>query len=131
MPAVPCREMRYKNYPLSTLSYRVLPAESGDFCILTSRFRTVVDYSFCLLYHGDQSDAEKKKLEEGQIGDITYSFEKGEKKTDTFDHYNYYVQQGEDVYVVQNKGVSNGWFTSRSDESKKAFKKFIKTVKFE
>ena len=73
---------------------------------------------------------EKKKLEEGQIGDITYSFEKGEKKTDTFDHYNYYVQQGEDVYVVSNKGVSNGLFTSRSKESVKAFEGFIKAVSF-
>ena len=63
MPAVPCRGMRYKNSPLSTLSYRVLPAETSDYCILTSHFRTVVDYFFCLLYHGDQSDAEKKEME--------------------------------------------------------------------
>ena len=74
---------------------------------------------------------EKKELEEGQIGDITYSFEKSDKKTDVYDHYNYYIQQGEDVYAVQNKGVSGGLITTRSDESKKAFKKFIKAVKFE
>ena len=77
------------------------------------------------LISADKEYAEKK------IGNVTYTFEKGEKKTDTYDHYNYYVQQGEDVYVVQNKGVSNGWVVSRSEESKKAFKKFINAVQFE
>ena len=53
--------MRYKNYPLSTLSYRVSPAESSDFCILTSHIRTTIDYFLCLLYHVDRSDAEKTR----------------------------------------------------------------------
>ena len=74
---------------------------------------------------------EGKEYTEKEIAGVTYTFEKGDKKTDAYDHYNYYVQQGDDVYVVQNKGVSNGWIVSRSEESKKAFKKFINAVKFE
>lgn len=73
---------------------------------------------------------EDKKYDEKKLGEETYTFEKGEKKTDKYDHYNYYIQHGEDVYVVQNKGTSSGWFVSRSEESVKAFKTFINSVKF-
>lgn len=72
----------------------------------------------------------KKEYQEAEIGDVTYKFEKSEDKESIYDYYNYYVQQGEDVYVVSNKGVSNGLFTSRSKESVKAFEGFINAVSF-
>ncbi len=74
--------------------------------------------------------SEKKEYEEVKVGDITYTVEKSDSAADEFDHYKFYVQQGEDVYVIQNKGVSNGWLVSRSDESKAAFKTFLQSVTF-
>lgn len=92
------------------------------------------DYRFSIEEHKDtkleELLKEDKEYEEKEIGGTTYTFEKGDESTDVYDHYNYYAQIGEDVYVVQNKGVSNGWLVSRSEESKKAFKTFINSVKF-
>ena len=73
---------------------------------------------------------EDKEYTEAKIGDITYTFEKGDEGTDTYDHYNYYVQYGDDVYVIKNMGTGS-WFVSRSDESKAAFKGFIQAITFE
>ncbi len=93
-----------------------------------------IDYRFGIEEYKDAKLAdilkEDKEYEELKIGGVTYSVEKSDKETDTYDYYNYYVQQGDNVYVIQNKGISNGWFVSRSEESKKAFETFINSVKF-
>ena len=73
---------------------------------------------------------EDKEYEDVKIGDVTYKVEKGDENADVYDHYNFYIQHGKNVYVIQNKGVSNGWYVTRSDESKVAFKTFINSVKF-
>lgn len=43
----------------------------------------------------------------------------------------YFVQRGDDVYILKNMGVSNGWYTGRSEESYSAFDALIATVSFE
>jgi len=93
-----------------------------------------IDYRFAIeeRKNAKLEDAlkEDKEYTKEKIGDVTYTFEKGSDDTDIYDHYDYFVQRGDDLYLVQNKGVSNGWVVTRSDESKKAFKTFIHSVKF-
>ena len=43
----------------------------------------------------------------------------------------YYTQQGDDVYMIQNVGISNGWSTRRSDESYQLLETLLNTVVFE
>ena len=43
----------------------------------------------------------------------------------------YFVQRGDDVYVLKNMGVNGGWFVDRSEESYSAFDALIETVSFE
>lgn len=43
----------------------------------------------------------------------------------------YFVQRGDDVYILKNLGVSGGWFVDRSEESYSAFDALIATVSFE
>ena len=66
-----------------------------------------------------------------EINGTKFTFAKEEENPDALNHSEYFVQLGDDAYVIQNKGVSNGWFVSRSDESKAAFKTFIRSIVFE
>jgi hypothetical protein len=73
---------------------------------------------------------EDKEYDTTEINGTTFTFAKEGEDTDALDHNSYYVERGGDVYLIQNKGVSTGWFTSRSDESKAAFKTFIQSIVF-
>ncbi len=45
--------------------------------------------------------------------------------------YEYFTQQGDDVYQIRNNGSSNAWYAIRSPESATAFAAFINSVSFE
>lgn len=42
----------------------------------------------------------------------------------------YFVQRGNDVYILKNMGYNGGWYVERSDASHEAFKAFVATVSF-
>lgn len=90
-----------------------------------------LDYRFAIrLYKNTQLKDklnEEKEYTEKQIGDVIYTVLKTEDEDSL---YSYLVQHGEDVYEIYNAGTNGGWFVSRSDESKKAFKEFLATVHF-
>lgn len=138
------------DFTLEGISYKVetdVPVYSESTSLKEKSDGTVVSKSFVWKYAKDSKKTdyrfgvelyknmkveeklnEKKEYEDKKIGEVTYKVEKKEEETDIYDYY--YTQQGEDVYVISNKGVSNGWFVSRSDESKEAFKTFINNVRF-
>lgn len=60
-----------------------------------------------------------------QINGIDYKGYASESETEP---HVYYAQHGDDLYVIRNTGT--GFFSSRSEESEKAFAEFIKTVTF-
>ncbi|MBQ7688400.1 MAG: hypothetical protein IJT27_04190 [Clostridia bacterium] len=90
-----------------------------------------VDFRFEIIVYkdaalADQLDDEKQYVEE-EINGVTYSVlavSEDEKP------YDYYVQQGDDVYRIKNLGVSNGLFSSRSEESDAAFAQFMNGISF-
>jgi len=43
----------------------------------------------------------------------------------------FFVQRGDDVYILKNLGVSGGWYVDRSEESYSAFDALVATVSFE
>lgn len=94
-----------------------------------------IDYRFCIEQDKNTKLAdllkEDKEYEETEINGTKFTFAKEEENPDALNHSEYFVQLGDDAYVIQNKGVSNGWFVSRSDESKAAFKTFIRSIVFE
>lgn len=63
---------------------------------------------------------------EETVGEFTYTV----RLDDDSNAYEYYLQRGDDVYVLKNLGASNGWSTTRSDESKTAFKALVESVSF-
>ena len=63
---------------------------------------------------------------EETVGENTYTT----RLDDDSNAYEYYLQRGDDVYVIKNLGASSGWSTTRSDESKAAFKALIESVSF-
>ena len=68
----------------------------------------------------------ERNYEEREINGISYTAH----ISDNYDKpYNYYTQQGNDVYQLANNGTS-GLFTSRSEESFAAFEAFLNTVSF-
>lgn len=70
----------------------------------------------------------EKEYEEKTVGDITYTVLKPDEGKAPYD---YFVQHGDDVIEIKNRGVSNGWFgVSRSEESEAAFEKFLNSVHF-
>ena len=64
-------------------------------------------------------------LSEKKIGGLTYT-----TRADDTGTYQYYIQRGEDVYVFMNLLAGSGWYASRSEESYKAFDKFMESVTF-
>ena len=69
-----------------------------------------------------------KKYEEKNIGDLTFTVEITEEEREPF---NYYIENGDDTYLIKNNGATNGWSTSRSDDSIKSFKAFLGTINFQ
>ncbi len=88
------------------------------------------DFRFSIALYKD-TDTESMKSE-----DRTYS--EAEINGNTFvvqenngdEPFYYMLQHGDDVYVIRNLGISNGWWVSRSDESIAAFGEFLKTISF-
>lgn len=73
----------------------------------------------------DQLDSEKTYSEK-TIGDITYTVrEDGDGNI-----FEYYTQQGENVYIIKNLGDEGSWFTTRSEESYAALEKLINSISF-
>lgn len=93
--------------------------------------RDDLDFRFLVRLHKnttiDSLKKDGKEYEEQEINGITYTVlvDSGEDTP-----YEYMTQQGEDVYVLRNNGANNGWWTSRSDESKAAFETFLGTFSF-
>ena len=66
-----------------------------------------------------------KEYEERTVNGISYTV-----LCDEGNPYIYYTQHGDDVYEIRNSGKSNGWFTSRSEESYTAFEAFVNSISF-
>ena len=71
--------------------------------------------------------SESYEYDEKEINGITFT----EQLSDSEAPFNYYVKHGSDVYQIRNLGVSNGWFTSRSDESVKVLVDLLNSISFE
>ena len=70
---------------------------------------------------------EDKEYETATVGELEYTV----LKTDDEVPYEYYIQQGDDVYEVRNNGDTSGWFVSRTEESEVAFEAFLASIRFE
>lgn len=80
-------------------------------------------------YRGERLEdrlASEKTYDEQEINGVVYQV-----YAPYGDPYDYYTQQGDDVWRISNAGVSNGLFYDRSDESVEAFASFIASIRFE
>lgn len=64
--------------------------------------------------------------EDAKVGDIDYKV----RKDSDGNVFEYYTQQGDDVYSIKNLG-DGSWFNTRSDASYTAFDALIKSVSFQ
>ena len=72
----------------------------------------------------EKLDAEKEWITK-EINGVCYSV-----RADHEQPYSYYTQQGEDVYLIQNSDIGDGWIAKRTDESWPAFDWFLDHISF-
>ncbi len=85
-------------------------------------------FSICVVKNTtvDEQLDKDKTYSQATVGDITYTVRK-----DSDDKiFEYYTQQGSDVYIIRNLGDDSNWFTTRSEESYTAFENLINSVSF-
>ncbi len=75
----------------------------------------------------DVQDADDE-YEEKTVNGVAYSVLKTDNGTSAYD---YFTQQGADVYEIRNNGQSLGWTVVRDDACVAAFEAFLNTVRFE
>ena len=89
-----------------------------------------MDYRFMIRVYKNSTLEEQtdpqKTYEEKTNNDITYTV----LTNDDGAPYDYFVEHNGDVYRIRNNGANNGWFTSRSEDSEKAFEAFLNTISF-
>lgn len=90
-----------------------------------------VDFRFIVrCYYNTTLDAvlgEDADTEEVEIGGYTYTAVTASDE----EPYSYYIQQGDNVYLIRNNGRTSLIWTTRSDESRAAFRQFLGTVTFQ
>ena len=74
----------------------------------------------------DFKDSGSYEMGEKTINDITYTTVKYSSEAGPL---SYYVQHGSDVYQINNNGISNGLWTTRSEESFTVFETFLNSIK--
>ena len=109
--------------------------ETTERCVYIWRFgkdAKNLDFRFQISRYVNSTIAEQIKesdnTEEKVINGITYTVVLPSDAADK--PFKYFTQQGDDVYLISNNGVSDGWFTDRTEESEAAFEIFINGVSF-